>query len=297
MLKDWFEFTLQERRGILVFIILCIFVYCIGHFWPRREFAERDLSQYFNTSDSVIVYDEEAGPGFMETMWANEKSQNIARQKFPFDPNKISYDSLLLLGFSKFGAKSLKNFVSKGGKIYSEDKFKTIYGIDTLLVTHLRPYINYPEKSVYDTKKFEKEEKSKPSEINIVELNSADSLSLDAIKGVGPYVVKRILHFRKRLGGYLYKEQLTELGVIADSLYQPISEIIMVDPSKINKININTADYKTFTTNPYFSKETTNAIIKYRKQHGDFGDVQHIRRIRSLKEDVGAKILPYLTIE
>jgi competence protein ComEA len=297
MLKDWFEFTLQERRGIAVFTLLCTFIYCVGEFWPQKEFEQKDLSKYFNASDTIFVDESESNAGFVESMWAEERSNKVQKHKFHFDPNRISADSLLLLGFSKFAAKSLTNFVAKGGRIYDENKFKSIFGVDTMLVKELKVYITYPEKKAQSNKIVEKIEKAKVAEIVVVELNEADSLALDAIKGVGPYVVKRILHYRKRLGGYLYKEQLTELGIIPDSLYQPISELIRVNPSKINKININTADYKTFTANPYFSKETTNAIIKYRKQHGDFEDVQHIRRIKSLKEDIGVKILPYLKTE
>lgn len=297
MNNDWFGFTLQERRGIAVFTILCSVIYCVGAFWPQKEFKEKDLSQYFNTSDNIYIEEDELDQGFNEMMWADEKSKNIVHQKFNFDPNSISLDSLVLLGFSKFGAKSLTNFISKGGKIYDEKKFKSIFGIDTALIIDLRSYTSYPDKPTFSNIKYENKTVETVSEIRVVELNTADSVALDAIKGVGPYMVKRILQYRKKLGGFLYKEQLTELGVIADSLYQPVAESIRVDPSKVNKINLNTADFKTFTTNPYFSKETTNAIIKYRKQHGPFEDVLHIRRIKSLKEEVGQKILPYLTIE
>ena len=90
---------------------------------------------------------------------------------------------------------------------------------------------------------------------------------------------------------------MTELKIIADSLYLPIQDFLTVDATNIDKININTADYKTFVTNPYFTKDIANAIIKYRKQHGDFASVAHISRIKSLKESDGLKILPYLKVE
>jgi DNA uptake protein ComE-like DNA-binding protein len=297
MINDWFGFTLQERRGIAAFILLCILVYCVGEFWPHKDFKEVEQSHYFVSNDSISHDTDDPNQNLNEMMWGVEKPIKKAAQKFRFDPNTISTDSLVLLGFSKFGAKSLTNFIAKGGKIYDETKFKSIYRIDTILVKELQGFISYPVKNTLTYSKSEKKEFVKTQELIIVELNTVDSITLDAIKGVGPYMVKRILQYRKRLGGYLYKEQLTELGVIADSLYQPIAEFVRVDPSKINKINLNTADYKVFTANPYFSKETTNAIIKYRKQHGPFTDVLHIRRIRSLKEEVGEKILPYLMVE
>lgn len=295
--KEFFTFTLQERRGIATFLVLSLTIVLVAEYWPKQPSkSAEDLSQYYFSADSTLTQDNEN-----EENTPFGEAFNYAKKdylKFNFDPNNISYDSLLLLGFSKFGAKSLTNYIGKGGKIKDAAKFKTIFGIDTNLVNQLSPYISYPLPKSADPI-IEKKEKTEPivKSQPIVELNSADSITLDAIKGVGPYMVKRILQYRNRLGGFLYKEQITELNIIADSLYQPVSPYLTVDPSLIQKINLNTADYKKFITHPYFSAETTNAILKYRKQHGPFADIQHISRIRSLKEEIGKKILPYLTVD
>ncbi len=296
--KELFTFTQQERRGIATFLVLAFTIVLVGKFWPVKPAEEEieDLSKYYFPEDSIVEKDEHYEE---DIPFGQERNvQKRIHQKFVFDPNKISYDSLLLLGFSKFGAKSLTNFVAKGGKIKDAAKFKTIFGIDSNLVNELLPMISYPVPKVFETAKIEKEKIQYPEQIqSIVELNSADSLTLEAMKGVGPYMVKRILQYRNRLGGFLYKDQISELNIIADSLYQPVSQYFTVDPSLIQKIKLNTADYKTFTKHPYFSAETTNAILKYRKQHGPFSNIQHISRIRSLKEEVGKKILPYLTVD
>lgn len=296
--KEFFTFTLQERRGIATFLVLGLTIVLVAEYWPIHQSSPmEDISQYYFPVDSIQTFIDESDND-QAPLWQDEVIVNKVYQKFPFDPNRISYDSLLLLGFSKYGAKSLTNFIAKGGKIKDVEKFKSIYGIDTNLVNELLPLISYPEPKVVEFPKIEKEKIQYPEKVqSIVELNSADSLTLEAMKGVGPYMVKRILQYRNRLGGFLYKEQITELNIIADSLYQPVSQYFTVDPSLIQKINLNTADYKTFTKHPYFSAETTNAILKYRKQHGPFANVQHISRIRSLKEEIGKKLLPYLTVD
>ena len=302
--KEFFSFTLQERRGILIFFILSMIVILGVEYWPSsgNHTLPLDKSLYYFPTDSIDISsdDDSSSERSLETMWEEPLSQakvKKTKQKFAFDPNRISADSLELLGFSKYGARSLISYRSKGGTIKSTDKLKSIYGIDTNLVNELKDFIQItiPKKG-NETDSIKIKKNPMENKQAIVDLNTTDSVSLDAIKGVGPYMVKRIMAYRKKLGGYLYKEQLTELNIIPDSLYQPVSQYFSADPSKIKKININTADYKTFTTNPYFSPETTNAILKYRKQHGDFSDVKHISRIRSLKEETGKKILPYLTI-
>ena len=44
-----------------------------------------------------------------------------------------------------------------------------------------------------------------------VELNTADSAMLDAVRGIGPYYAKKILRYRELLGGYYSVEQLKEI--------------------------------------------------------------------------------------
>lgn len=300
--KEFFSFTQQERRGIIVFLVLAVsIIFGFELFSDFDQYPSEDVSKYYLPEDSIALLEEGRDDySYQNDLWDDSYQKTpIKKQRFEFDPNTISADSMFLLGFSKFGVKNLVNFRNKGGKIKDIQKLKTIYGIDTMLVNSLADLINYQS---VQQKTFVEYDKSKPflpfpaKVQEIVELNQADSVQLEAIKGVGPYTVKKILQYRRKLGGYLYKEQLTELNIIKDSLYQQISPYLIADPSLIQKININTADFKTFIAHPYFVSETINAILKYRKQHGDFSDVRHISRIRSLREETGAKILPYLSV-
>ncbi len=300
--KEFFSFTHQERRGIIVFLFLTTAVILGAEFYSNfDQHHPEDVSKYYLPEDSIALQDKDRDDyNYQNDLWDDSYQKSpIKKQRFGFDPNMISYDSMLLLGFSKFGVKNLVNFRNKGGKIKDIQKLKTIYGMDTTLVNSLADLITYQS---VQQKPFAEFDKSKPflpfpeKVQEVVELNQADSIQLEAIKGIGPFTVKKILQYRKKLGGYLYKEQLTELNIIKDSLYQLVAPYLTADPALIQKININTADYKTFMTHPYFVSETINAILKYRKQHGDFSDVKHISRIRSLKEETGTIILPYLTV-
>ena len=299
--KEFFSFTHQERRGIFVFLGFSFFAILFTEWWTDyQNHPPGDTSKFYISDDSLhFSEDQFSDEDAQRDLWDDSKNvKPVRKERFSFDPNQISSDSLRLLGFSAFAAKNLINYRNKGGKIKDLQKFKAIYGIDTSLVVSLSELITFnsvdqkgsndpvnPEVYIVQTEK----------EPLKVELNSADSIQLDAIKGIGPYTVKKILQNRKNLGGFLYKEQLIELKIISDSLFQLISPILEVNPAQINKINLNTADFKTFIIHPYFTAETINAIIKYRKQHGEFKEAKHISRIKSLKEETGNKILPYLT--
>ena len=80
-------------------------------------------------------------------------------QKFAFDPNNISKDSLMLLGFSAFGSTSLTNFRSKGGKIKDIQKLKSIFGIDTNLVNQLEPFLSFEHAKTAFKEEFKQENK------------------------------------------------------------------------------------------------------------------------------------------
>lgn len=301
---DFFRFTKQERRGVLAFtVVTLVFLFFVNLLKSKPVAHEHDLSDFYLSGDTTnglsekdqgtdwdLVKDEfkQKYPNFAE------KSQK--RQRFAFDPNTVSSDSLMLLGFSAFGSRNLVNYRSKGGKIYNAEKFKQIYGIDTLLVNELGGLISYPAR---EQKAFDRKDSltvtRKPEKLQaVVELNSADSLALEAMRGVGPYTVRKILRQREKMGGFTGKQQLLEFGLMPDSVYRDLEPYLTVDKDKIQKININTADYKTFTRHPYFTPETANAILRYRKQHGDFQEPGHISRIISLKRETGEKILPYL---
>lgn len=296
--KDFFKFTQQERRGIIVFLSLTTLWWIVVQFWPKqKQFLELDVSSYYiATSKDLDTLQQKQNP-----LLIADEAETVKPSRFVFNPNTLGKDSFLLLGFSKFSIQNLLKYRDKGGKINNVDKFKAIFGVDTVLIDQLEMYIDYNNGHSI----VEKNETMNVKTVDVkadkvftsIDINRADSLSLLDIKGVGPYLVSRILKYRNKLGGYLYKEQLLELDVIKDSLYLLIEPSLIVDQGAIQKINLNTADYKTFAKHPYFTQETIKALIKYRQQHGPFQDIAHIRRIVSLKESTGKKILPYLRVE
>ncbi len=299
--KELFEFTRQERNGIIVFFVLSFIVCLTAEFWPtqNKSHLDPDLAAYYIPIDSVIQ-EHEFDENINEYNYPSyQKKDKLVKQRFKFDPNTLSYDSILLLGFSKFGAKSLSNFVSKGGKIKDIEKLKTIFGLDTNLINQLETLISF-EAGIKQTDFAERKEQVYEKIIaapKIIDINLADSIEWVSIKGIGPYTASKILKYRNRLGGFLNIDQFKESGLLKDSLYDVLLPQFEVNPLVFNQININTADYKEFMNHPFFTTETASAIIKYRTQHGNFKDPKHISRIKSLKEAWGIKILPYLKVE
>ena len=314
-LKENISFTRKERNGIFVFLILSILIiYGIPAIFNSGAEGNNALfSKRFNIADTLDYkgldgdneYSVEKDFGQGRTYTGRYFGKNTReKEKFYFNPNTISKDSLLRLGFSNFAANNLINYREKGGKIYSIDKLKSIYGMDAHLIDEIKSFIQIEsnlktetENSVWKEKEFTGQSKIPEVTLSFVELNSADTADLVALKGIGKYKATKILQYRERLGGFLDVNQLLEIPQIEDTLFYKIEAFLSVNPEPINKIDLNTADFRTLIRHPYMTKDAVNLILNYRKQHGPFTKAEHIKRIRAFKEDFVNKILPYLKAE
>ena len=62
------------------------------------------------------------------------------------------------------------------------------------------------------------------------------------------------------------------------------------------KVNINTANEDELTTIPGIGQTRAEAIVAYRKKHGDFKSVEEIMNVSGIKEGLFLKISPYIKI-
>lgn len=137
--------------------------------------------------------------------------------------------------------------------------------------------------------------KLKPGET--IELNIADSATLTRIHGIGPSFARRIVAYRKKLGGFVSKEQLKEVYGLDAEKYTEINDEVKVDASRVRKININAIQFEQLRHFPYLSYKQANAIIQYRVQHGNYYSPGDMRDIELLNDEILSKIAPYITFK
>lgn len=228
-------------------------------------------------------------------------SNNYSEEKkdynlFVFDPNTVLFDELLLLGFKEKTAKTFLKFRDKGFVFKVKKDVQKVYGISDSFFAQLEPYILIENKKASENKTIVKEEiiTSVPTKNTVkekVELNSADSLALIELNGIGPTFAKRILKYRSILGGYTNIQQLKEVYGFNEELYEKVKNSIKIDASLIKKIDLNKDDFKMINKHPYLSYELTKTIFDWRKKA--------IIAASNLKdiikdESVYNKLLPYL---
>ncbi len=183
-------------------------------------------------------------PGYSDSRRAiaEKFSKKPEPETFDFDPNTVSREDLVRLGFSEKQAQVIENYRSKGGKYYSPADFAKMYVVDSAAYERLKPYIK----------------------IRKLDLNTADSLELIGLRGIGPYYAHKIIEYRRRLGGvFTSKQQLLEIdGFDADRL-EGFSKGVEVR-AKTPWFTIWSATKDQLKNHPYIGPYTAKGIIRYK---------------------------------
>ena len=301
-LKNYFAITKKEWNGLLVLALIIVVVLIAPYVYQlfsvpehidfsRIKEAQRilDAATYEKPNYYNKTYDDYPHKG--NTSFSTIKSKPVY---FSFNPNNLSEESWKKLGLSGRQIKVIKNYEAKGGKFYKKEDLQKVYSITPADYEKLQAYINIPGKS-FGRNYLSPVSNFKAKPMVVVEINHADSAQLTEIKGIGPAFANRILKYRNRLGGFYRKTQLMEVFGLDSAKYDEIEKQVEIDASGINKININTCDFDGLKRNPYLSFKQMNAIIQYRKQHGNYKSSSDLKNVAILTDDVIRKVEPYFS--
>ena len=219
----------------------------------------------------------------------------------------MTFDELVLLGLPEKTATAIVNYRKAGGKFRKPDDFARIRDIDDSVYNRLSPYINIvraeqPKKTYSkDTKTTKKAKTSNQGwqdrkEAAIVELNTADSTQLVAMYGIGPTTARRIISYRRLLGGFYSVEQLREVQNFNEETYIKLYPQFTVDTSKIKRINLNDFKYNDLKRHPYVTTAQLNSIMNYKKLMGRFNAVGDLLKYHLLDTLTYERVQPYLEV-
>ncbi|MEA1872863.1 MAG: helix-hairpin-helix domain-containing protein [Bacteroidota bacterium] len=228
---------------------------------------------FFETIEPFIRFDD-------------DQSENQQFEHFAFNPNVISKDSLILLGFPEFIANRWVNFRSAGAGFATVNDIRQIYGIDTLLVNELRDYMIFPENK---TETIESHE--------IPELNTCEFRDLVRIDGINSSTASKVLSYRKLLGGYVQHEQLLEVYDMTTESYHILIEKTTINSEAISKIQVNQAEFSDLLRHPYLNKKEVKAIMNFRDFKGRITELEAFKKNKLISDSIYNKIHPYLSTE
>ncbi|MCX6286856.1 MAG: helix-hairpin-helix domain-containing protein [Bacteroidetes bacterium] len=129
-----------------------------------------------------------------------------------------------------------------------------------------------------------------------VDINKADTLEFQRLKGIGPSYARRIVIYRNRLGGFTNCGQLLEVWGMDSSLYNLIREQLIISSDSIRKLDINTVSFKELLRHPYFPYELTRSLILYRQKNKLFRSVDELNSVEGINDSVFRRIRPYVRV-
>ena len=95
-------------------------------------------------------------------------------------------------------------------------------------------------------------EESIPVDVLVLDLNEADSTTLQKINGIGVVLSARIVKFRNGLGGFVSEDQLDEIyGIEEYALNNLRKETFILDEFIPNLLNINSMSIDQLGKHPY----------------------------------------------
>lgn len=280
MLQDYFYYSRSERVAALTLVILILFFFGLNSYLYWRPSSEPSLKM------EVLLLEQ-------------DKADSLAPEEIvlaPFDPNLAEQEELEQLGLSARTARSIINYRSKGGKYRYKEDLAKIYTLDSTDYIRLRPYIQLPERPANFEPYKQKKKKRRPK-FDRLEINSANEQDWQELCGIGPGYARRIVKFRKALGGFHKIEQVAELYGLPDSTYQKIKGKLHCRPHNIKKINLNTATEEELKSHPYLNWKQAKAIVRWREEQEPFDGPHVLQTFFEFDDGSGnyERLLPYLS--
>jgi competence protein ComEA len=287
-LKSYFSVTKKEWNGMVVLLIILLAVLAAPYVY--QQFHEDKVVDFkdLDKNAALLKYTKGGEIAGNSTNGALSDDKITNPKLFVFNPNNLPAEQWKQLGLSERQISILKHYEAKGGHFNHKADLQKIYSITPEDYKRLEPYINIPDAGYISNK-------IAPGEV--IDINKADSAGLTRIHGIGPFFAQRIVEYRQRLGGFLYKEQLKEVYGIDTTKYAEIKNQVSVSAVHITKIKINDVDFEGLRKFPYLTNKQTNAVIQYRQQHGNYRSIADMKNIVILDELILRKIEPYINFK
>ncbi|TAE18157.1 MAG: hypothetical protein EAZ95_04990 [Bacteroidetes bacterium] len=303
LLRNYFGFTRIEARGFWVWTVgmcvLLVFNFSLSYLdtlptQPAQASAQ-SLERAFATLESPV--------GVPAQFASLEKESNVdaVGERFMFNPNDASEESLKRLGIPSRFIKSIVKFRSKGGKFRKKADLQKIYYFPVALYESLEPYIDLPTENARPPKYAKQTPNTNNQAIKNAlqpfDLNTADTATLSQVRGIGTKTAQSIVTYREKLGGFTHLAQLQEVYLLQNKpeVVAELSRYALLQTPAI-KININTASVETLQAHPYFRK-IAKALVSYRTKAGKFEKVEDLQKLKVVTPEVWEKIKNYVVSE
>ena len=157
---QFFLLSKSERSGAIILLLIVCLLFIVRISLPivfapneskKFKFSE-EIEQFEALNDSAGYIDKIEKKNSNSTQYVpirnkaittnkSKKDNNSVKELFRFNPNQISLNELIKLGFSQSAASNLLNYRLKGGIFRDPNDVRKIYGVDSIFFKTIRPFI------------------------------------------------------------------------------------------------------------------------------------------------------------
>ena len=207
--------------------------------YSSRKHSEAISSLKQGGSSGYITIRKQSGHS-SEAVRIREKMAPRRVETFRFNPNTVTLEELIRLGFSERQAESILRYREKGGRYRRPSDFAKSYVVADSVYKRLEPYIDIPR----------------------IDINKADSAAFETLPGIGPYFAAKMVSYRASLRGYSTPEQLMDIYHFDREKYNGLKDLITCTPP--DPYPLWTLPEADLARHPYLSKPEAHSIVLYR---------------------------------
>ena len=277
-------FTEQEIRGLLVFVPLTaigIGILMLAQPKSTPEEARR-------VEQELQAAEQPARPGY------DQRDAAVRELKLrPFDPNTVTYEEMLEMGFLQKEALSLLRYRANGKVFRLPEEVDVCRGIEHPVYLQLKPYIRIG-KEFAPKPKFERTPKKQAArELQQPQPFRIDTVSaryLQAITSLTEAQAETFIHWRDK-ADIQDMAGVRKSFAISDSLAAALEPYIIFPDTKPRRINLNRADSVELLPVNGIGEKTAGEIVRYRERLGGFASVELLADVEGVTESNYEKII------
>lgn len=236
------------------------------------------------------------------------QAEELPHERFVFDPNTADSTQLLSLGLQPWQVRNIYKFRSKGGIYRKKSDFARLYGLTAKQYCELEPYIRIspdyqPAATLFakatDSTSDPQSSSPRPAapakldEGETIDLNTADTVVLKRVPGIGSYFARRIATYRQRLGGFVSTDQLDEI----DDFPPSAKAFFTISAAPVQRLNINRLTINELKRHPYMNYYRARAIVDHRRLNGPIRDLSELSLLPEFPPEVIERLRPYVAYE
>ncbi|MDQ0065511.1 helix-hairpin-helix domain-containing protein [Chryseobacterium lathyri] len=278
--SEWMNMGFSEKQAEA---ILKYRNYLGGSFVSKEKFKECFIisSENYSKLEPYLLLPVKTPDSFRKS--GNQYAIKSNIQYHSFDPNTLDLDGWKGLGFSEKQANTIINYRDRNlrGSFKSLEDIKKCFVISPEKFQELSPYIklntnrNLIQKQETDFSKVD---------LNMITFKQLLEFGLDE-KSAGS-----MIGFRKKLRGFVNKQQILDTYNIDKNLVQKLISIAPLDVSNVPKYTLTEAPEEWLKDHPYF-KYSADKIIFYRTT---YTDDKKILKLLKLKPEYEERMKLYL---